>query len=102
MNLGEKIKSNVNNINLPNYYLMLGDTSNTETQNKKSFQRYKYHMLHHNNVLNQIKSTGIDMTLMDNVLNSNDALIVQLLKSNNENAVKKNLTKAFSDIIKIN
>ena len=50
MNLGEKIKSNVNNINLPNYYLMLGDTSNTETQNKKSFQRYKYHMLHHNNV----------------------------------------------------
>ena len=59
-------------------------------------------MFHHNNVLNQIKSTGIDMNLMDNVLNSNDALILQLLKNNDENAVKKSLSKAFSEIIKSN
>ena len=102
MNLGEKIKSNVNNINLPNYYLMLGDTSNTETQNKKSFQRYKYHMLHHNNVLNQIKSTGIDMNLMENVLNSNDDLIIRLLKNNNENSVRQNITNALAEMIKNN
>ena len=102
MNLGEKIKSNVNNINLPNYYLMLGDTSNTETQNKKCFQRYKYHMLHHNNVLNQIKSTGIDMNLMENVLNSNDDLIIRLLKNNNENSVRENISNALAEMIKNN
>ena len=101
MNFEEKTKSINNNYFFPNNY-SINVVNPIKITKKKNFKRYKFHMFHHNNVLNQIKSTGIDMTLMDNVLNSNDALIVQLLKSNNENAVKKNLTKAFSEIIKIN
>ena len=93
--------TNNNNIIFPNNYTI--NTENlTKIQKRKNFKRYKFHMFHHNNVLNQIKSTGIDMNLMDNVLNSNDSLILQLLKNNDENAVKKSLSKAFSEIIKSN
>ena len=102
MNIEEKLKTIINDLNLQNNYTLTGDSRFKELPKKKIFKRYKFHMFHHNNVLNQIKSTGIDMNLMDNVLNSNDALIIQLLKNNDENAVRKNIGKAFSELIKSN
>ena len=78
------------------------DNSSNELPKKKTLKQYKFHMFHHNNILNKIKSTGIDMYFMDNILNTNDSLIVQLLKSTNNNSVKKNIIPAFSDIIKTN
>ena len=102
MNIEEKSKTINNDLNLQNNYILTGDSRIKEMTKKKSFKRYKFHMFHHNNVLNQIKSTGIDMNLMDNVLNSNDALILQLLKNNDESAVRRNISKAFSELIKSN
>ena len=102
MNVEEKSKTINNDLNLQNNYILTGDSRIKEMTKKKSFKRYKFHMFHHNNVLNQIKSTGIDMNLMDNVLNSNDALILQLLKNNDESAVRRNISKAFSELIKSN
>ena len=102
MSIDEKSKSSHNELNLQNDYILIGDTNNKDIFKKKSFQRYKFHMLHHNNVLNKIKSTGVNMNLMDNVLNSNDDLIIRLLKDNDEFSVRQNLNKVFSDLIKNN
>ena len=38
------------------------------------------------------------MCSSDLILNSNDSLIVQLLKSTSQSTVKKSISKAFSDI----
>ena len=96
-----KIKGKINELQFINNYTSLDNTSN-ELPKKKTLKKYKFHMFHHNNILTKIKSTGIDMNFMDNILNSNDSLIVQLLKSTSQSTVKKNISKAFSDIIKTN
>ena len=92
-----KIKAKNNELQFINNYSS-GDNTSDELPKKKTLKKYKFHMFHHNNILTKIKSTGIDMNFMDNILNSNDSLIVQLLKSTNQSTVKKNISKAFSDI----
>ena len=62
-----------------------------EKYKKKSLQRYKFHIFHHNNVLKRIKSTGLDMNMVDEILNSNHSLIYQLIKNNQQNESQKNI-----------
>ena len=92
-----KIKAKNNDLQFINNYSS-GDNTSDELPKKKTLKKYKFHMFHHNNILTKIKSTGIDMNFMDNILNSNDSLIVQLLKSTSQSTVKKSISKAFSDI----
>ena len=72
------------------------ETDPKEKYKKKNFQRYKFHIFHHNNVLTKIKSTGYNMDIVDSILNSNHALFYQLIKDNQENEISKNNTKLLS------
>ena len=67
------------------------ENDSKEKYKKKSLQRYKFHIFHHNNVLKRIKSTGLDMNMVDEILNSNHSLIYQLIKNNQQNESQKNI-----------
>ena len=66
-----------------------------EIKNKKNtIKTYKFHMLHHNGLLNTLKKTGININSINNIFNKNESLFIELLKNNNENFLKK----SFSEI----
>ena len=63
-------------------------------ERKKTLKTYKYHMLHHNGLLNTLKKNGINIDKVDNIFNKNESLFIELLKNNEQNALKK----SFYDI----
>ena len=95
INLEDKLKQNYNEIHY-NSNQTSEETDPKEKYKKKNFQRYKFHIFHHNNVLTKIKSTGYNMDIVDSILNSNHALFYQLIKDNQENEISKNNTKLLS------
>ena len=85
-----KEKPNINELQFINNFNIVDENNNKKENSnpfpkKQNFKRYKFHIFHHNNLLNQIKSMGIDMNLMDNILNTNNGLIFELLKNNEIN-----------------
>jgi len=99
INLEDKLKQNYNEIHY-NSNQTSEETDPKEKYKKKNFQRYKFHIFHHNNLLEKIKSTGFNMNIVDSILNSNHALIYQLLKNNQENEISKNNNMQISDMNK--
>ena len=95
INFQDKLKQNHNEIHY-NSNQTSEETDPKEKYKKKNFQRYKFHIFHHNNVLTKIKSTGYNMDIVDSILNSNHALFYQLIKDNQENEISKNNTKLSS------
>ena len=95
INFQDKLKQNHNEIHY-NSNQTSEETDPKEKYKKKNFQRYKFHIFHHNNVLTKIKSTGYNMDIVDSILNSNHALFYQLIKDNQENEISKNNTKLLS------
>ena len=95
INLEDKLKQNYNEIHY-NSNQTSEETDPKEKYKKKNFQRYKFHIFHHNNVLTKIKSTGYNMDIVDSILNSNHALFYQLIKDNQENEISKNNNKLSS------
>ena len=101
-----KEKQNINELQFINNFNIVDENNNKKENSnpfpkKQNFKRYKFHIFHHNNLLNQIKSMGIDMNLMDNILNTNNGLIFELLKNNEINPIRNhNMKKSFSEIIK--
>lgn len=64
-----------------------------ELNKKKTLKTYKFHMLHHNGLLKTLKKNGIDINSINDVFNNNDSLFIELLKSNNENMLKKSVSE---------
>ena len=100
INFEEKTKQN-NNEFQTNTHHTNEETNPKEKHKKKNYQRYKFHIFHHNNILKKIKSTGIDMNIVDNILNTNASLILQLLKNSKQNDAKKNMGKDNNDAVNI-
>ena len=100
INFEEKTKQN-NNEFQTNTHHTNEETNPKEKHKKKNYQRYKFHIFHHNNILKKIKSTGIDMNIVDNILNTNASLILQLLKNSKQNDAKKNMSKDNNDAVNI-
>ena len=68
---------------------------NENINKKKTLKKYKFHMLHHNGLLKTLKKNGIDINLVDNIFNKNEALFIELLKNNDQNDIKKSLSEIF-------
>ena len=101
----DKSKNNFNIESNLSHNLMLNGINNIKDilPKNKDFKRYKFHIFHHNGLINSLKATGIDINLINNILNINEQLIFQLiLKNNDQNELKKNIYKAFSEILKSN
>lgn len=61
---------------------------------KKTIKTYKFHMFHHNGLLEKLKKNGINPNSIDEIFKKNASLLIEFLKNNNENTLKK----SFSEI----
>ena len=65
---------------------------------KKTIKTYKFHMLHHNGLLAKLKKIGINPNSIDEICNKNESLLIEFLKNNDENTLKK----SFSELSLLN
>ena len=73
-----------------------------EINKKKTLKTYKFHMLHHNGLLNTLKKSGIDINTINNAFNKDESLFIELIKNNNETMLKKSLSEINLQINKNN
>ena len=91
MNEDSKSRENYNDFYYNNYNYSNQDEKEEREikEKKKTLKTYKYHMLHHNGFLTELKKYGINISYFDNIFSKNEDLFIELLKNNDQNALKK-------------
>ena len=98
MNEDSKSRENYYNDNYYNNYNYSNEEEKEEREikeKKKTLKTYKYHMLHHNGLLTELKKNGVNINSFDNIINKNEDLFIDLLKNNEQNCLKKSLSEMF-------
>ena len=102
--MNENNKTRDNNINDSNYNnLNISEEEEKEEKDnsdkKKKLKRYKFHILHHNGILNVLKKNGINA---NQIFNQNEDLITDLMKINEQNNKTKFFKKSNSEVFNQN
>ena len=93
MNENNKSRINLNDLNNSN----IDEKQSKEYKvKKKRFEIYKFHMLHHNGLLETLKNNG-NINIVNNTFNRNEGIFSESMKNNEENN-KQYFKKSFSEI----
>ena len=96
-----KTRENINDSNYNN--LNISEEEEKEEKDnsdkKKKLKTYKFHILHHNGILNALKKNGINA---NQIFNQNEDLITDLMKISEQNNKIKSFKKSKSEVFNQN